>query len=179
VSDNVARAAEGEVLAIAEGLPTTRPSSAPGRPSRPRARSAPATGACPTWASMRPSAGPGPGQVLRHMDATGEPEFCGCTCDDAPPPAFLRAVWAANDWLARATWWLNVPGYVRAFRDLLGAEPITFYEPPGQAVEERGMTQVLAGPAWGGSWRLLIAVSAQAARRHHPRWSRRGGHPAE
>jgi len=136
VTENVARAAEGEVLAIADGLPRDRAEQRArqafesANEIRGRYRGLPEVGKraaavsrARTWA-----------QVLRHMDATGEPEFCGCTCDDTPP-AVVRAVWAACDWLARVTWRLNLPGYVRAFRDLLGAEPITFYEPPEQADE--------------------------------------------
>jgi hypothetical protein len=53
------------------------------------------------------------------------------------PPALVRAVWTAWDWLARLTWWLNVPACARAFRDVLGAEPITFYEPPDRRTRDR------------------------------------------
>jgi hypothetical protein len=61
------------------------------------------------------------------MDTTGEPEFCGCP-HDGIPPAVVRAVWIAWDWLAGMAWPLNVAALIRGFRDLLGSEPITFYE---------------------------------------------------
>jgi hypothetical protein len=70
-------------------------------------------------------------EILWHMDATEEPEFCGCLGDDIPP-AIVRAIWAAWDWLMRVTWWLHVPAGVQAFRDILGAEPIAFYEWPDE-----------------------------------------------
>ena len=72
--------------------------------------------------------------ILQHMDATGEPEFCGCL-HDGTPPIIVQAVWIAWDWLARLAWPLNVAALARGFRDVLGAEPITFYQwpepPPG------------------------------------------------
>lgn len=58
-----------------------------------------------------------------------QPEFCGCPHDHTPP-AVVRAVWIVWDWLAGVAWPLNVVGLVRDFRDVLGAEPITFYESP-------------------------------------------------
>jgi hypothetical protein len=73
-------------------------------------------------------------EILQHMDTTGEPEFCRCP-HDGMPPIVVRAVWIAWDWLARMAWPLNVAALTRGFRDLLGAEPITFYQwpepPPG------------------------------------------------
>jgi hypothetical protein len=68
-------------------------------------------------------------EILRHMDTTEEPEFCGCLSGDIPP-AFVRAVWATWEWIARVTWWLNVPAVAWAFRDVFGAGPITFYQRP-------------------------------------------------
>jgi hypothetical protein len=68
-------------------------------------------------------------EILRHMDATGEPKFCGCLSGDIPP-ALVRVVWAAWDCLAGAAWWLNVPAVAQAFGDVFGAGPITFYEWP-------------------------------------------------
>jgi hypothetical protein len=75
-------------------------------------------------------------EVIRHLDATGEPEFRGCLGDDVPP-AVVRVPWAARDWLAGATWWLNVAVVIQAFHDMVGARPIIFYEPPGQADGEQ------------------------------------------
>ena len=66
------------------------------------------------------------------MDGTGEPQFCGCL-HDGTPPAVVRAVWIAWDWLAGLALLLNVAALARGFRDVLGAEPITFYEWPEPA----------------------------------------------
>jgi hypothetical protein len=114
-------AAEAEALVIAEGLPQAeveqraRQAFEAANEIRARYRSlldaekrAGAVGRARAWA-----------EILHHMDATGEPEFCGCLHDDTPP-ALVLAVWAAWDWLARCTCWLNVPVCVRAFRDVLG-----------------------------------------------------------
>jgi hypothetical protein len=83
--------------------------------------------------------------ILHHMDTTGEEQFCGYPYDSTPP-IIVRAVWIAWDWLAGPAWRLNVAALVRGFRDVLGAEPITFYqwpEPPpdsrtGGIAESRG-----------------------------------------
>jgi hypothetical protein len=136
ISDSITRAAEGEVLMIADGLPRAdaeqraRQVFESANEIRARYRGLPDTGKraaaatrARTWA-----------KVLRHMDATGESHFCGSP-RDSTPPALVQAVWAAWGWLGRLTCWLNVPACVRAFRDVLGADPITFYEPPEQADE--------------------------------------------
>ncbi len=138
MSDSVTSAAEGEVLSIADGLPRAeveqraRQAFESANEIRARYRGLPDTGKRAAAASRARTWA----QILRHMDATGEPEFCGCL-GDGTPPAFVRAVGAAYDWLARVTWWLNVAAYMRTFRDVLGADPITFYQPPGQTDEGR------------------------------------------
>jgi hypothetical protein len=131
VSDSIARAAEDEVLTIADGLPRAeveqraRQAFESANEIRARYRSwmdagkrSGAVRRARIWA-----------EILQHMDATGEPEFCGCICDDIPP-AVVRAVWATWDWLAGLARWLNVAAYVRAFRDVLGAGPVDFYQRP-------------------------------------------------
>jgi hypothetical protein len=131
VSDSPVSTAVDEALAIAEGLSRTeverraRQAFESANEIRARYRGLPDAGKraaavsrARTWA-----------EILRHMDATEEMEFCGCLGDDTPP-AIVRAVWTAWDWLARVTWWLHLPAGVRAFRDILGAEPIDFYQWP-------------------------------------------------
>jgi hypothetical protein len=136
LSDSVAREAEHEAITIATGL--SRPEveqrarrafeSANDIRARLRglpdtAKRAQAVSRARTWA-----------EILQHMDATGEPEFCGCL-HDSTPPVVVRAVWIGWDWLARMAWPLNVAALARGFLDVLGAKPITFYEwpesPPG------------------------------------------------
>lgn len=129
--DSPVWAAEDEVLAIAEGLRRAeverraRQAFESANEIRARYRGLPDAGKraaavsrARTWA-----------KILRHMDATGHAEFCG-SLDDGTPPAIVWAVWAVCDWLALVTVWLNVPAVVRVFRDLLGAEPVTFYQWP-------------------------------------------------
>jgi len=138
VSDSLVHAAGEEALAIAEGLPRAeverraRQAFESANEIRARYRSlldaerrAGAVSRARTWA-----------EILRHMDATGEPEFCGCLSDDVPP-IVVRAIWAAWDWLAGATRWLNVPAVIQSFHDIAGASPIIFYEPPEQPDEAR------------------------------------------
>ena len=140
MSDSPVWAAEDEVLAIADGLPRAeveqraRQAFESANEIRARYRGLPDVGKraaavsrARTWA-----------KILRHMDAIEHEEFCGSLGDDAPP-AIVRAVWAAYDWLARVTCWLNVLAVVQAFRDLLGAEPVTFYQwPPEDSPEQDG-----------------------------------------
>jgi hypothetical protein len=140
MSDSPVWAAEDEVLAIAEGLPRAqveqraRQAFESANEIRARYRGLPDVGKraaavsrARTWA-----------KVLLHMDAMGHEEFCGFL-DDGTPPAIVRAVWAAWDWLALATCWLNLPAVVQAFRYLLGAEPVTFYQwPPEESPEQDG-----------------------------------------
>jgi hypothetical protein len=63
------------------------------------------------------------------MDDTEETEFCGCL-DNGNPPLVVQVVWAIWDFLAMLTSWLNIVALLRAFRDVAGSEPITFYEWP-------------------------------------------------
>jgi hypothetical protein len=72
------------------------------------------------------------GDILRHMDAMEYTEFCGYLGDDTPP-AVVRAVWAARDWLTRVTWWLNVSAGVRAFPTCSGPNPSTSTSGPRRA----------------------------------------------
>lgn len=131
VSDSVVHAAGDEALAIAVGLARAeveqraRQAFQSANDIRARHRGLPDAGKRAAAASRARTWA----EILRHMDATGEPEFCGCLSGDIPP-AFVRAVWAAWDCLARVTWWLNVPVVARAFRDVLGTGPITFYQWP-------------------------------------------------
>jgi hypothetical protein len=136
LSDSLAREAEHEAITIATGLSRAeierraRNAFESANEIRARLRGLPdtakraqAVSRARTWA-----------EILQHMDATGETEFCGCPHDDTPP-AVVRAVWIAWDWLAGLVWPLNVAALIRGFRDVLGAEPITFYQwpepPPG------------------------------------------------
>jgi hypothetical protein len=134
LSDSVAREAEHEAITIATGLSRAeveqraRHAFESANDIRARLRGLPdtakraqAVSRARTWA-----------EILQHMDATGEPEFCGCLHDDTPP-AVVRAVWIVWDWLARLAWPLNVAALIRGFRDVLGAEPITFYQWPEPA----------------------------------------------
>jgi hypothetical protein len=140
MSDSPVRAAGQEALTIASGLPRAeveqraRQAFESANEIRTRYRGLPDAGKragavtrARTWAD-----------ILRHMDATGESEFCGCICDDTPP-AVVRAVWAAWDWLARHTSWLNVAVVVQACSDVLGSGPIDFYQWPETAEREPGM----------------------------------------
>jgi hypothetical protein len=136
LSDSLAREAEHEAITIATGLSRAeieqraRNAFESANDIRARLRGLPDTAKraqavtrARTWA-----------EIIQHMDTTGEPEFCGCP-HDGIPPAVVRAVWIVWDWLASMAWPLNVAALVRGFRDLLGSEPITFYQwpepPPG------------------------------------------------
>jgi hypothetical protein len=136
VSDSVARQAADEAITIATGLSRAeaeqraRHAFDSANDIRARLRGLPETAKraqavnrARTWAD-----------ILQHMDTTGEAEFCGCP-HDGTPPVVVRAVWIVWDWLARMAWLLNVAALARGFRDVLGAEPITFYQwpepPPG------------------------------------------------
>jgi hypothetical protein len=66
-------------------------------------------------------------EILQHMDSTEEPEFCGCA-RDRTPPAVARAAWAAWDWLAGLARLLSPATWAQVMRDLLGTEPVTFYQ---------------------------------------------------
>jgi hypothetical protein len=131
VSDSVVHAAEDEALAIAGGLARAeveqraRQAFQSANDIRARCRGLPDAGKRAAAASRARTWV----EILRHMDATGEPEFCGRLSGDIPP-AFVRAVWAAWECLARVTLWLNVPAVVRAFRDVFGVRAITFYQWP-------------------------------------------------
>jgi hypothetical protein len=131
MSGNVARDAAREALAIATGLPRAeidqRAQQAfdSANDTRARLRGLPdtakrahATARARTWAG-----------ILRHMDQTGEGQFCGHPCDTTPP-AIARAAWITWDWLASVLWPLNIAAIARAARDVLGARPITYYKPP-------------------------------------------------
>jgi hypothetical protein len=131
LTGSVAREAEHEAIAIAAGLcraeveQRARRSFESANDIRARLRGLPdtakraqAVSRARTWAD-----------ILQHMDATGEPEFCGCPHDHTPP-AVVRAVWIVWDRLAGLALLLNVAALARGFRDVLGAEPITFYEWP-------------------------------------------------
>jgi hypothetical protein len=132
----VARQASREAITIATGLPRAEIEQRAQRAFesandiRARLRGLPdtakrahAVSRARTWAD-----------ILQHMDTTGEPEFCGCL-HNGTPPIIVQAVWIAWDWLARLAWPLNVAALAQACRDVLGAEPITFYQwpepPPG------------------------------------------------
>lgn len=136
-SDSPVHAAGNEALVIADGLPRAeaerraRQAFQSANEIRARYRGLPDAGKraaavsrARTWA-----------EILQHMDATGETEFCGCLDDDAPP-VLVQFVWAAWDFLARLTSWLNVVAVLRAFRDVLGSEPITFYQWPEISEDE-------------------------------------------
>jgi hypothetical protein len=131
LSDSVARQASREAITIATGLPRAEIEQRAQRAFesandiRARlcglpdtAKRAQAVNRARTWAD-----------ILQHMDTTGEPQFCGCL-HNGTPPIVVRAVWVAWDWLARLAWPLNVAALARAYRDVLGAEPITFYQWP-------------------------------------------------
>jgi hypothetical protein len=131
VDDNPARAAEDEALAIANGLPrgeidrrawqafqSANDIRARYRGLPDAAKRAAAVSRARTWA-----------EILHHMDDTEETEFCGCLDDDTQPLA-VQVVWAVWDFLAMLTSWLNVVAVLRTFRDVVGSEPITFYEWP-------------------------------------------------
>ena len=131
MNDNLAREATDEAITIAAGLPRAEVEQRAQRAFesandiRARLRGLPDTAKradavtrARTWAD-----------ILHHMDATGEPQFCGCPYDHTPP-AIVRAVWIAWDWLARLALLLNVAALAQGFRDVLGAEPITFYQWP-------------------------------------------------
>jgi hypothetical protein len=133
LSDSLAREAEHEAITIATGLSRAeieqraRNAFESANDIRARLRGLPDTAKraqavtrARTWA-----------EIIQHMDTTGEPEFCGCP-HDGIPPAVVRAVWIAWDWLAGMAWPLNVVALARGLRDLLGAEPITFYQWPEQ-----------------------------------------------
>jgi hypothetical protein len=135
LSDSLAREAEHEAITIATGLSRAeieqraRNAFESANDIRARLRGLPdtakrahAVSRARTWAD-----------ILQHMDATGEPEFSGCMHDHTPP-AVVRAVWIAWDWLAGVACLLNVAALVRGFRDLLGANPITFYQWPEPAL---------------------------------------------
>jgi hypothetical protein len=130
----MAREAAREVTGIAAGLSRAeveqraRQSFASANDIRARLRGLPdtakradAVSRARTWAD-----------ILWHMDGTGEPQFCGCI-HDSTPPAVVRAVWIVWDWLAGLALLLNVAALARGFRDVLGAEPITFYQWPEPA----------------------------------------------
>jgi hypothetical protein len=131
VSDSVVHAAGDEALAIAGGLARAeveqraRQVFQSANDIRARCRGLPDAGKRAAAASRARTWA----EILRHMDATGGPEFCGCLSGDIPP-AFVRAAWIAWDCLARVAWWLNVPAVARAFGDVFGAGPITFYQWP-------------------------------------------------
>jgi hypothetical protein len=62
----------------------------------------------------------------------------------------VRAVWAFWDWLTWVAWPLNLAALAQAYRDVLGAEPITFYqwpEPPPGTEPEPAAPAADAGPA--------------------------------
>ncbi len=92
MSGNVTRDAAREALAIATGLPRAQIDQRAqqafdsANDTRARLRGLPdtakrahATARARTWAD-----------ILRHMDQTGEGEFCGHPCDNTPPPARER-----------------------------------------------------------------------------------------
>jgi len=131
VDDGPVQAAENEALAIADGLPRAeverraRQAFQSANDIRARYRGLPDAGKrtaavsrARTWA-----------EILHHMDATEETEFCGCLDDDALP-LVVQVVWAVWDFLAMLTSWLNVVAVIRAFQDVAGSEPITFYHWP-------------------------------------------------
>jgi hypothetical protein len=136
LSGNMTRETADEAITIAAGLPRAEVEQRAQRAfdsandTRARLRGLPDTAKrahavtrARTWAD-----------ILQHMDATGEPQFCGYPYDPTPP-AVVRAVWIAWDWLARQALLLNVAALIQGLRDVLGAEPITFYQwpepPPG------------------------------------------------
>jgi hypothetical protein len=136
LSDSIAREAAREAITIAAGLPRAeveqraRRAFESANDIRARLRGLPDTAKrahavtrARTWAD-----------ILHHMDSTGEPQFCGYPYDDTPP-AIVRAVWIAWDWLARQALLLNVAALTQGLRDVLGAKPITFHQwpepPPG------------------------------------------------
>jgi hypothetical protein len=147
LSDSVARQASREAITIATGLPRAEIEQRAQRAFesandiRARLRGLPdtakraqAVNRARTWAD-----------ILQHMDATGEPQFCGCL-HDGTPPIVVRAVWVAWDWLARLAWPLNVAALAQAYRDVLGVKPITFYQRPEPPL---GIEPALAAPAVG------------------------------
>jgi hypothetical protein len=128
VSDSAAHDAAGEAVAIATGLPAPRSRRArqafeAASDARARLRGLPDT-AKRAHAVTRARAW---ADILAHMDATGEPEFCGCPHEPAPPAA-VRAALTAWDWLARSLWFLNLAAMIQACRDALGADLVTFYQ---------------------------------------------------
>lgn len=131
MSDSVAREAAREAIMIAAGLPRAEVEQRAQRAFesandiRARLRGLPdtakrvqAVSRARTWAD-----------ILQHMDATGEGEFCGCP-HDSTPPIVVRAVWILWGWLAGRARLLNPAALARAYRDVLGAQPITFYQWP-------------------------------------------------
>jgi len=131
VDDSPVRTAQDEALAVADGLPRpeierrARLAFQSANDIRARYRGLPDAGKraaavsrARTWA-----------EILHHMDDTEETEFCGCL-DDDNPPLVVQVVWAVWEFLAMLTSWLNVVAVLRAFRDVVGSEPITFYEWP-------------------------------------------------
>ena len=138
MSGNVTRDATREAVAIAVGLPRAeidqraRGAFESANDIRARLRGLPdtakrahAVSRARTWAD-----------ILVHMDGTGEEEFCGHLCDNTPP-LVARAAWIAWDWLTGLLWPLNLAALVRAFRDVTGAKPITYYKPPHQDTESQ------------------------------------------
>jgi hypothetical protein len=131
MSGNMTQEATREAVTIATGLPRAeidqraRQAFDSANDTRARLRGLPdiakrahATARARTWAD-----------ILRHMDQTGEDQFCGHPCDTTPP-AIARAAWITWDWLADVLWPLNIAAIARAASDVFGARPITYYKPP-------------------------------------------------
>ena len=64
----------------------------------------------------------------------------------------MRAVWILWDWLAGLAGLLNVAALARGFRDVLGAEPITFYQWPEPPPDPAGGWETTGGVS---SWLLV------------------------
>jgi hypothetical protein len=127
--DSRVAAVRAEVLAIAEGLardaitPMARQAFRQANACRARAtamrdldKGLGAITCAATWAD-----------ILEYLDQAGHDVFDATAYEAArrPPARGWLAQFAGRAWMA-----VNIAGWVRAWHDLFGTNPVVFYEPP-------------------------------------------------